>query len=81
MKNDEVLLGKFVNEFICKLLEELKNDNKIKAENIINLNASFADAVEMMKTEFIEKYKLEEDHEGKAEKNFKRILQAYIESL
>lgn len=81
LKNNVTLLRKFTEEFVSKLHEELKNDNKIKVENIIHLNPSFADSVEVIKTEFIEKYKLDEDHEGKADKDFKRILQAYIESL
>lgn len=81
LKSNESLLRKFTDEFIDKLYEELQNDNKIKVKNIIHLNPSFADSVEAIKTEFIEKYKLDKDDEGKVEKDFKRILQAYIANL
>ncbi len=81
LKKNERLLRKFTEEFINKLHEELQNDNNIKVKNIIHLNSSFADSVEAIKNEFIEKYKLDKEDEEKAEKDFKNILQAYIESL
>ncbi len=80
IKNHESLLKQFVKEFVSKLRDELINDNKIKAENIIHLNASFAEAVEIIKTEFIEKYSVEEN-DNDVERNFKEVLKAYIASL
>ncbi|MBU3130623.1 hypothetical protein [Clostridium tagluense] len=82
IRNNENLLKKFAKEFISQLIAQIESDNEIKAENIIHLNASFAETVKMLKTEFIEKYKWDDGEEDdRADRNFKEVLKAYITRL
>ena len=81
IENNEELRKAFVKEFICQLTNQIQSDNEMKEQNIIHLDTSFADTIDRMRREFIEKYKWDENDEEHAKTNFKEMLKAYISNI
>lgn len=81
IKEDHELLRKFAEEFIGALTEQIKSDNEEKEQNMIHLDMSFAEVIERLQSEFIEKYEWDKADRERANKNFKEMLKSYISSI